>query len=61
MDNDLKKNPDKVHGDIIEVKLKDITLNTYFKGVAHINNKKQMYGLMEDLKQKGVTFEIDWF
>lgn len=58
---DLKKNPDKTYGDVIEIRLKDITLNVYFKGIAHINNKKEMSRLIEDLRQKGVTFDISWF
>ena len=61
MDYNLKRNPDKTYGDIIEVRLKDITLNIYFKATAHISNRKEMAKLMEDLKQKGVTFEADWF
>jgi hypothetical protein len=61
MDYNLKKNPDKTHGDTIEIRLKDITLNIYFKGVAHINSKKEMYRLVEDLRQKGVTFDTSWF
>lgn len=58
---DLKRNPEKNYGDVIEVRLKDVTLTTYFRAEAHINNKKQMARLIEDLKQKGVTFDSDWF
>ena len=36
MEENLKKNPNKTRGDTLEVKLRDINLNTYYKGLAHI-------------------------
>lgn len=61
MDYNLKTNPDKVRGDVIEVRLMDINLTTYFKLQAHINNPKEMNILMKTLENKGVTFRSSWF
>ena len=58
---DLKKVSHKIRGDLLEVKLVDITFSTYFKGSAHINNPKEMRQLIESLKEKGVSFMGDWF
>jgi len=51
----------EVRGDMIEVKLKDTSLMPYFKAVAHINNKKEMIKLFNDLKEKGVNIPTSWF
>lgn len=58
---DLKRDPNKIRGDVIEVRLRDITLSTYFKQQAHINNEKEMINLLKTLKDKGVTFPTSWF
>ena len=58
---DLKKVSCKIRGDLIEVKLIDNTYSTYFKASAHINKSKEMRQLIEDLKEKGVSFESGWF
>jgi len=61
MEENLKKNPNKTRGDTLEVKLRDINLNTYYKGLAHINSNKEMINLIRTLKEKGVSFPVSWF
>ena len=61
MGHNAKKDSVNVRGDVIEVKLRDVTYEPYFKQIAHINNKKEMLSLMQDLKDKGVRFPISWF
>lgn len=61
MDYNLKTNPNKIRGDVIEVRLKDITLTVYFKQQAHINNEREMAKLIDDLREKGVVFPSRWF
>jgi len=57
----LKNDPNKVRGDTLEVRLRDITLVTYYRAIVHINDKKKMAKLIQDLNDKGVTFPTSWF
>jgi len=54
----------KIHcrreGDIIEIHLKDGAYNTYFKGKANVNDKKQMSLLIGGLREKGIVFNESW-
>lgn len=61
MKNSFKRKRERVRGDIIEIRLKDNSLNPYFKDSAHINNKKEMLNLLSNLKEKGVSFPSSWF
>ena len=61
MYSNLKTISHKVRGDLLEVKLLDNTLTVYFKCSAHINNKKEMKQLIDDLNEKGVSFKRGWF
>lgn len=48
-------------GDTLEVKIRDAMGNYYYKGRAVIAHKKQMKRLIDDLREKGVTFSSGWF
>lgn len=41
-------------GDLLVVKLMDVTYKVYFKGKAHVGVKKEMEDLREQLVAKGV-------
>ena len=62
MGYELKRDPNKVRGDTIEVKLRDVNLNTFYRSdMVHINDKKKMLELLKILDEKGVTFHKSWF
>jgi len=50
-----------IRGDMIEVKLFDNNYRQYYKGTAQIGNLKEMRQLIDDLRDKGVTFSSSWF
>lgn len=58
-----KKNhkSNKIRGDILEVRLLDSSFTPFYKGKAHINSNREMIELMNELKEKGVTFSTSWF
>jgi len=51
----------KVRGDTLEVKLLDSSFTPYFKSSAHTSSNKEMEKLLQELKEKGVTFPSNWF
>ena len=61
MRNNRPKHSFENMGDTLEVKLRDQYGEYYHKARALINSKKQMKSLIEDLRNKGVTFPVGWF
>lgn len=58
---DFRKIKVGVRGDVIEVKLFDHSYRPFYKGTAHTGNLKEMKQLMNDLREKGVSFSSSWF
>lgn len=44
----------------IEVILRDESWQPYFKGTANLKSPREMKQLVEDLRNKGVTFPSGW-
>ena len=61
MGNKQPKHAFENRGDTIEVRIRDTYGEYYHKAKALINSKKQMKALIEDLRNKGVTFPVGWF
>ena len=45
---------------VLEVRLKDNEFHTYFKKEVGLTDKKGIIKLMNELKDKGITFPQDW-
>lgn len=64
----LKKVSYNKRGDKLEVKVKDFNWNVIYKMEVDVRNPEEMFKLIGDLKNLGITFpkyekakEIDWF
>ena len=61
MGNNRPKHTFENRGDTLEVRIRDPYGEYYHKAKALINSKKQMKALIDDLRNKGVTFPVGWF